>query len=122
MAHVQGIVYHDVNNDGEWNQGETMLTGALIEAYTYPDGAWAASFTTQSGGDYAFDLLPGAYRVEESRAPTGYEASPSHYAPLIQSFDAGQEVTWNFPNVRLMPTPTMTPTAAPQQYAPVVLK
>lgn len=122
MAHVQGVVYHDVNNDGKWNQGETTLAGALVETYTYPEGTWVAAFTTQGDGGYLFNLLPRAYRVDVSRAPNGYALSASHYVPLIQSLEAGQEVAWNFPTVRLTPTSPATPTAAPQQYVPLVLK
>lgn len=119
LAQVQGVVYHDLNNDGVWNQGEPTMAGALVEAYVYPQGAWTAAFTTYGDGAYSFDLLPGTYQVEESRAPVGYALSPRHNAPLIQSLQAGQQVRWDFPNVL---SSQATPTTVPRVYVPMVVK
>jgi len=96
---ISGVVFHDLDNDGEQEPGEPSLAGALVEVYTYPGGAWMAACTTQDDGRYMFVLPPGAYRVQETHAPAGYAPSPFS-VPLIQSFAAGESVImWHFPNV-----------------------
>ena len=98
-ARIAGIVYHDLNNDGEQAQGEPSLADALVEVYTYPEGAWIAAFMTQDDGKYLFDLPPGTYQVQETQAPAGYSQSPLA-VPLIRPFTPGQSaISWHFPNV-----------------------
>ncbi|MCC7353737.1 MAG: hypothetical protein IT330_08270 [Anaerolineae bacterium] len=124
LVRVQGTVYHDANDNGQYDAGESPLSGALIEVFTYPAGTWVAAFTTSADGGYLFDLTPGAYRIDETRAPTAYVKSPLHYAPLIQTLLAGQQIVWHFPNVPVAtPTPTITPTATPHRvWLPLIGK
>ncbi len=119
-ARIEGVVYHDMDDDGLRDPEEPTLAGALIEVYLYQAGkrgAWVAAFTTTWDGHYFFELAPNTYQVEESRPPGGYLRSPTFYAPLIHTVLAGQRITWHFPNVLPTPTPTVTPTRTPMPTA-----
>ena len=72
---LSGNVYHDADDDGQFDGGETGIGGAIVSVqylpsegpapppdvvYTEPDGSWAVD-----------GLMPGDYRVEEI-TPAGY--------------------------------------------------
>ncbi|NUQ62986.1 MAG: carboxypeptidase regulatory-like domain-containing protein [Pirellulales bacterium] len=74
-ASLGGHVYHDANNNGVFDSGETGIGGATVLVYYLPPTGPAHSpiqVTTDAAGVWlAEGLMPGNYRVEEIQ-PTGY--------------------------------------------------
>ncbi|MEM7130419.1 MAG: SdrD B-like domain-containing protein, partial [Chloroflexota bacterium] len=69
------IIWHDADNDGTIDAGETGVDGVTVNLYLdadqngVADGAAIASQTTADGGYYLFDdLLPNSYIVEVDAA------------------------------------------------------
>ena len=71
-ACVSGYVYHDADNDGEFDAAESGIGGVTL-ALLYGDGTSTGLTTvTDAEGHYVFcGLTPGAYRVAETQ-PDGY--------------------------------------------------
>ncbi|MGL6075694.1 MAG: SdrD B-like domain-containing protein [Fimbriiglobus sp.] len=71
---VGDFVWNDVNNNGQFDTGETPVTSVPVRLLN-ASGAVVASTTTDANGLYLFsELLPGTYSVEIT-APTGYRSS-----------------------------------------------
>jgi serine-aspartate repeat-containing protein C/D/E len=70
-AQISGTVYFDANNNGTRDQGETPLSGVLVQLWS-ESGSLVASARTNSQGMYSFTgLQPGIYRLTE-QTPVGY--------------------------------------------------
>ncbi len=77
---IGNLVWHDANNNGLRDGGETPLGGVLVELYrsTQTPGVDAplATDTTDPSGLYGFDgLVPGDYIVSIPTPPVGYPRS-----------------------------------------------
>ncbi len=74
-ASISGHVYHDADNNGRMDAGETGIAGVQVTLYIQPDGekiASGISTTTDANGYYQFDgLMPGGYKLVEVQ-PDGY--------------------------------------------------
>ncbi len=67
---ITGVVYDDLNGDGNYDPGEPGLPNVQV-CLTPPSGPQVCQ-TTNAGGQYAFtDLTPGNYTVTETD-PAGY--------------------------------------------------
>lgn len=74
-ARLSGHVYHDINNNGLREEGETGIAGVTVvvirEADSFaPQQSWTVT-TTADGSWAVTGLYPGIYRVEE-RQPDSY--------------------------------------------------
>lgn len=107
---IEGIVFHDLNADGQYQWGEPPLAGALITLRT-EGGTQIATRRTQSSGRYSFLYLdPGTYYVTET--------DPPGYTSTANSFRVTVIPNWlfvinfaDYPGAAASPTPT--PTATP---------
>ncbi len=74
-AQLSGHVYHDADNDGLFDSGESGIAGATVRAVrVLPDGSTAEIVTTTSAADgswVASNLRPGRWQVVEV-TPPGY--------------------------------------------------
>lgn len=74
-AELSGHVYHDADNDGMFDAGETGIGGATVRAIrVLPDGSTAETVSTTSAADgswSATNLRPGQWQVVEV-TPAGY--------------------------------------------------
>ncbi|NLS95882.1 MAG: hypothetical protein GXX96_27415 [Planctomycetaceae bacterium] len=74
-AELSGHVYHDADNDGLFDSGESGIAGATVRAVrVLPDGSTAETVTTTSAADgswVASNLRPGRWQVVEV-TPPGY--------------------------------------------------
>ncbi|MEN6452324.1 MAG: SdrD B-like domain-containing protein [Thermoguttaceae bacterium] len=71
-ASVSGYVYHDENNNGVFDDGETPLGGVTVALLDSSGNATGQTTTTDDWGYYSFDsLMPGRYGVAETQ-PDGY--------------------------------------------------
>lgn len=74
-ATLSGHVYHDADNDGRLDAGETGIAGAKIRIYYLPSSGPAPAaievVTSADGAWTAGGLMPGNYRIEEVQ-PAGY--------------------------------------------------
>jgi len=67
-AYIRGIVFNDVNGDGDQDSGEGGLSGVLIRLNN------GAHYTTNNHGYYLFRVDPGTYTVTEID-PTAYTST-----------------------------------------------
>lgn len=68
-ASISGHVYHDADNDGVMDTGETGIENALVTLYV---GSTGVTATTDADGYYEFNgLMPGQYKLVEEQ-PGGY--------------------------------------------------
>jgi len=118
---VQGLVWHDINRNGQADLGEPPLPNAVLNLYR--EGNLVDSYTTLVDGFYRFEnMAPGNYALVENDPP-GYVSTTSNNRafPIL----AGQSQIINFGD-RLAdtPTPTITPTPTlPRRAAlPVLMK
>ena len=74
-ATLSGYVYHDADNDGVRDSGETGIGGATVRIQYLPPSGTAPTpieVTTDANGYWSVEgLMPGNYRVEEVQ-PNGY--------------------------------------------------
>ncbi|MCE5266265.1 MAG: hypothetical protein LLG00_00060 [Planctomycetaceae bacterium] len=71
-ASLSGFVYHDANNNGAFDDGETPLGGVTLTLLNAQGQSTGQTTTTDENGFYSFDnLMPGAYGVAETQ-PAGY--------------------------------------------------
>jgi protocatechuate 3,4-dioxygenase beta subunit len=115
-AKLSGYVYHDADNDGVRDAGETGIGGATVRIQYLPSSGAIPSpieVQTDANGYWSVDgLMPGNYRVEEVQ-PSGYldgldaagTAGGSAHNPgdlidgiRLQSAQVGQE--YNFGELR----------------------
>jgi hypothetical protein len=75
---LQGVSFHDANSDGQFNPGDTPLSGAIVTLQKLNDASFVPQTrTTGANGSYQFlDLPAGNYRLTET-PPTGYLHSAS---------------------------------------------
>ncbi|MGQ9518062.1 MAG: DNRLRE domain-containing protein [Anaerolineae bacterium] len=118
---IQGIVWHDMNRNGQPDLGEPPLPNAVLNLYR--EETLVSSYTTLLDGFYRFEnLAPGNYALIEVDPPGYVSTSPNNYmVPVV----AGITHIINFGD-RLAdtPTPTITPTPTlPRQAVlPILLK
>jgi len=75
---IQGRVHGDTDGDCEYDEGEVLIEGVVIQLLN-AEGEVIAQTTTDANGEYKFDeLAPGTYSVREF-TPEGY-------------FDGGEQV------------------------------
>ncbi len=67
-AYIRGIVFNDINGDGDQDSGEGGLAGVLIRLNN------GARYTTNNHGYYLFRVDPGTYTVTEID-PSGYTST-----------------------------------------------
>ncbi|MGD8628728.1 MAG: SdrD B-like domain-containing protein, partial [bacterium] len=67
-AYIRGMVFNDVNGDGDQDSGEGGLGGVLVRLNN------GARYTTNSHGYYLFRVDPGTYTVTEID-PSGYTST-----------------------------------------------
>ncbi|MCB0228017.1 MAG: hypothetical protein KDH90_02595 [Anaerolineae bacterium] len=92
---IQGIVFHDVNEDGVYTLGiDLALASGRVELYN-PAGTLIGLQVTTGNGRYLFDFLApnAAYRVKET-APAGFAAATNNDATYFVT--AGYPVTVDF--------------------------
>ena len=74
-ATLSGYVYHDANDNGQFDSGEEGIGGVLLDVYqVLPDGTTGAHYQvhTDATGYWSVDgLFPGEYRVEQVQ-PDGW--------------------------------------------------
>jgi len=102
---IQGVVFNDLNGNGQQDSGEGGLAGAVI---TLKDSALnpLATYTTGPDGVYFFySLAPGDYSVVESNPP-GYDESTTSDVWGIR-LSGCHMVRVDFGD-RMRPTPTPT--------------
>jgi len=69
---ISGYVYHDADNDGVFDAGETPIGGVQLTLLDAAGKSTGSTTTTDSLGFYRFEnLMPGAYGVAETQ-PTDY--------------------------------------------------
>lgn len=107
-GHLAGTVFHDLNGNGQRNNGEPGLPGAGIQVRLSNGTVVANVVSVIDGGYAARDLAPQSYVLEVS-GPPGY-MSPAGTNPILTSVLAGQTTINDFPVVLLPPTPPPTPT------------
>ncbi len=67
-AYIRGVVFNDLNGDGDRDSGENGLSGVLVRLNT------GATKLTTAAGQYAFRVDPGTYTVTEID-PSGYNST-----------------------------------------------
>ncbi len=102
-ASIAGIVYNDINEDGDQDAGEPGLAGIAVYLDLNNNGVHDGgepSQSTSSDGSYLFnDLLPGAYVLREVLPEDHVATAPGddgHHVDL----EAGESATgYNFGNI-----------------------
>ena len=110
---IEGIVFHDLNGDGQYQWGEPPLPGAQVSLKN-ASGQQVAYRLTQSSGRYAFlhlDPLPDAYTLTEVDPP-GYTSTQNTARINVL---ANWTFTINFADYPAQPTATPTATRTPTQ-------
>ncbi|MDH7486927.1 MAG: SdrD B-like domain-containing protein [Anaerolineae bacterium] len=112
---IRGLVWNDLDQNGQREAGEPPLAGATVRLKD-PSHAVIGLWVTQASGTYEFvNLTPGTYYVSESDPP-GYASSTVNEIGVYLS--ANQVVTVNFGDYALpTATPTATPTVTPTPTA-----
>lgn len=126
-ASICGKVYHDANNNGQWDEGEEPIEGVTIELWQ--GGVRIAETTTDEDGNYCFTELPaGTYEVREIQ-PKGWNdgkdnepgdkggtQGPDEFTEIV--LEAGDEAKeYNFGEIK----PDVTPVPTLSQWSLVVL-
>lgn len=109
VGSIGGMVWHDLNGDGQRDAGEPPLAGVLVSLFDR-ETRFLDSRITNSLGQYYFGPLPaGRYRVVETD-PAGYIST----TPNEVTVDLGpyQRLSVNFGD-RQLPTPAETATFTP---------
>jgi endonuclease/exonuclease/phosphatase family metal-dependent hydrolase len=94
---ISGYAYHDANDDGKYDAGDTVLAGVTIYLDLNHDGKFDSgdvSYVTGSNGYYSFNYLPaGTFYVGEV-IPAGYSklTSPTT-GEFALTITAGEAVT-----------------------------
>jgi uncharacterized repeat protein (TIGR01451 family) len=88
------LVWHDANNDGLWESGESGIAGVTVEVWSSDEtgallgGAAVTSTVTDVSGIYAFyPLAPGMYRVRipTNNFATGQALAATNTSSTLQS-------------------------------------
>ena len=94
-ASVFGIIYEDVNENDQMDEGEPPITGALV---TLTGEVADLQITTESDGKYFFDLLAsGNYQLDVTPPPMYGPSYPS--TPLGLLLSSGNNIELNFGHV-----------------------
>jgi hypothetical protein len=84
---ISGIVYDDMNRDGEFNGGDVVLADVGIELFGKNDAEFSA--TTDEFGFYEFTgLYPGPYTVIETDPEDFYSTTPNTVAVTLPEEDS----------------------------------
>jgi hypothetical protein len=67
------IVFNDANGNGLQDNGEAGINGVTVALYD-PNGKVVGSTTTNSTGNYGFDVAPGSYSIKVT-LPSDYVAT-----------------------------------------------
>ena len=99
---IQGVAFVDVNNDNQYDAGDTPKVNATIQLQNTSTNV-TVSTTTNTDGYYRFDgVAPGNYRLTELPNP-GFNTSGSQITSL---FDSG---VWNIDHIDVsVPNPALT--------------
>ncbi|MDD2760635.1 MAG: SdrD B-like domain-containing protein, partial [Methylomonas sp.] len=72
-AHLGDLVWEDKNANGVQDAGEAGIAGVTVQLKN-ASGTVVSTTTTDTNGNYGFDVLPGTYSVQVT-APAGYLVS-----------------------------------------------
>lgn len=90
---VSGVVFNDINGDGEKQPNESPLSGVIVQLYD-KDNKLVNTTTTDPNGAYIFtNVPPGAYTVREIDPPK-FTSTTANTVPV--SVPAGGAATANF--------------------------
>ncbi|MGE0084616.1 MAG: SdrD B-like domain-containing protein [Desulfococcaceae bacterium] len=90
---ISGVVFHDINGDGEQNANEDGISGVTVEL-TDKDGQVIASAVTAGDGSYIFvNIPPGEYTVKETD-PAGFTSTTDNSVSV--SIVSGGSAAANF--------------------------
>ncbi|MFA7606440.1 MAG: SdrD B-like domain-containing protein [Rhodocyclaceae bacterium] len=104
VASISGHVYHDVNNNGVFDAGESPIGGVTIEL----TGPVSRSTATNGSGFYEFtDLPPGTYTVREIQPAAWADGKDTAGAPgtlvsqtndrfVVELIPGQNGLNWNF--------------------------
>ncbi|MBU3995846.1 MAG: VWA domain-containing protein [Actinobacteria bacterium] len=108
---VNGFVFNDTNNNGDFNTGEPMLSNWNVQLAST---GGTQTFTTGLAGTYTFNnLCDGNYHVREVIKSGWQQTLPSDPDGYPITIDNGSPFTdKNFGNM-IAPTATLTPTPSP---------
>lgn len=133
---VQGLVYEDRDENGEFSQGEAGLGGVLVILQD-SDGHQVGFQTTGADSDFTFAaLVPATYRIQQYDLPGMYSATPNvidtplaagdllwvsfgdrYGATLTPTTVVTENLSFDYlpvwPRNLAFPLPTVTPTATP---------
>ena len=105
-----GVVFEDLDADGEQGLNEPGLPDVRLDLYADPDGdgqpapSQAPLRTTYTSADglYFFrQLLPGPYVLQETDPERFFSLTPNRVAQFLRSCEVGNEYNHHFADVRL---------------------
>lgn len=115
---IQGLVWHDLNADRDFDEGEPPLADAEVSLASR-GGEPVGSQQTGEDGRYRFTHLEnGDYRLR-AIPPAGYIFLDPSASGLVVQIQAGITVTMNYAAL-LVATLTPTPTAGPPTATPTI--
>jgi hypothetical protein len=101
------VTYEDVNENGQWDAQERLLSGRRIQLLDGEGNSLAEYLTDGENEPYCFqELPPGRYRLVKEATIGGATAS------MQAAVTSGQSLTVEF-GEQAAPTPTSEPTATP---------
>jgi len=81
---IAGLVYHDLDADGEYDLGEPGLENVIVSLYRGED--FVSSDTTDPDGAFSFpSVLTGGYRVVETDPDGWYSTTPNSVSITVLS-------------------------------------
>jgi len=105
-----GIVFEDLDADGEQGLEEPGLPGVRLDLFADPDGDGQPSpsqtplrttYTSDEGLYFFRDLLPGPYILQETDPERFFSLMPNRVAQFLRSSEVGNEYTHHFGDIRL---------------------
>lgn len=101
------VTYEDVNENGQWDAQERLLSGRRIQLLDGEGNSLAEYLTDGENEPHCFqELPPGRYRLVKEATIGGATAS------MQAAVTSGQSLTVEF-GEQAAPTPTSEPTATP---------
>ncbi|MGB8648223.1 MAG: SdrD B-like domain-containing protein [Anaerolineae bacterium] len=113
---VAGTVFNDANGNGQFDKGETALSGVQVSLYDSSGGKPLAVTATDAQGVYRFSTLPtGSYSIQVM-VPQNYRSTTASELKVELS-RCGQQSLQDV-GVGLLPTPTPVPPSTATPTAP----